>query len=420
MLLSFWLLGFLALLTLSALAAAVMVEGRRRLRRRAGTIGWVRAWTGRGLSVALLFLLASATVADQQNRHFQYIPSFAALFGNISPNYRSGGLQAVSAQQSGQHGVGWTGSQPGTVVKIQVPGPASGVAARPAYVYLPAAYFDPAQANRRFPVLYLLHGSPGVAADWVRGGRLDQAMDRLISMGKVSPFVVVMPDTNGGYRRDLECQNVPNGVQDETYLTRDVVGYVDSHLRVRADRAARAIGGLSTGGYCAVNLALRNQGTFSVIMSSSGSGRPDHGIYTGDLFGHDRSRERANTPVEYLPTLPLRAPLHVYLDSGRTDRWATKETRHLHLALRQRGVPTTVRATAGGHSFETWRLSLYRSLPWISQRLEQGGDPPAPPPAGSTGETVRALDGPSVTAASIGVQPVPTLQLAAQFALSGQ
>ena len=418
MLLSLWFLGLLALLTLSALAAAVVVEGRRRRRRQAGTIGWVRAWTGRGLSVALLFLLAVTTVADQQNRHFQYIPSFAALFGNISPNYRSGGLRAVVAQQRGQHGRRWAAAQPGTVVKIQVPGPASAVAARPAYVYLPAAYFDPAQANRRFPVLYLLHGSPGVAADWVRGGRLDEAMDRLISVGKVSPFVVVMPDTNGGYRRDLECQNVPGGVQDETYLTRDVVGYVDSHLRVRADRAARAIGGLSTGGYCAVNLALRNQGTFSVIMSSSGSGRPDHGTYTGDLFGHDRSRERANTPVEYLPTLPLRAPLHVYLDSGRTDRWATRETRRLHVAFRQRGVATTVRTSVGGHSFGTWRLSLYRSLPWISQRLEQGAGV-AQPSAGSTGGTVQALDGPSVTVASSGGQPVPTLRLASRFALSG-
>ena len=63
------------------------------------------------------------------------------------------------------------------------------------------AYFDGSQRTRSFPVLYLIHGSPGTSVDWLRGGYVDRTMDELLRRGAIDPFIVVLPDVNGGYFR---------------------------------------------------------------------------------------------------------------------------------------------------------------------------------------------------------------------------
>ncbi len=370
MLLSSWFMWALVGVTGALGGEAVLLERRRLQRRRHGTIGRGRAWLGRVVSVAVLVSAVSATIADHENRQYSYIPSFAALLGDISPNLRHGGLSSVKSLQHNPQ----PGAPRGVVVEIPIPGKVSALGARPAYVYLPSAYFSRTARGQRFPVLYMLHGSPGVAADWVRGGQLDRAMERLSAAGAVSPFIVVMPDVNGGYRRDLECQNVPGGVADETYLSVDVVRYIDAHFRTINDRRQRAIGGLSTGGYCAINIAFHHQDLFSAVVSHSGSGRPDHSRYTGNLFGNDRARKRANTPDLYLGRLPISYPMAVYLDSGARDQWSRPETRRLQEILAAKGVPLEVHVFGGQrHSFTAWRTNLTISLPWLSKQFERTG-----------------------------------------------
>src|SRR5205807_614930 len=118
------------------------------------------------------------------NQHYQYIPSFAALAGDVSPDLVTGpGIYGGShAARVGDHtgpkDVDRRGSTTrplsplpthGTVVKVRVGGTISGIAPRDTYVYLPPQYFDAGHPDMRFPVLYLLHGSPGIAVDWLRG-----------------------------------------------------------------------------------------------------------------------------------------------------------------------------------------------------------------------------------------------------------
>lgn len=363
MLLSLWLLLTLVGITLLTAGALVYVEVRRHRRRRLGTLGGLRAWTARVGSIGLVLALVAVTIADHENRVYQYIPSFQALVGSPSPDMQNGGLKQVErlvanpASAPTTHGVD---------VEVTVPGPRSHIT-RVAYVYLPAAYFQPANRNRHFPVLYLLHGSPGVAVDWIRGAQVDRTMDHLLSHGAIQPFIIVMPDANGGFQRDLECQNVVRGPEDQTYLAEDVPAWVDAHLRTAPDRLHRAIGGLSSGAYCGLNLMFRHQGTFSAAVSHSGTGRPDHGRYTGDLFHGNDSVMLANTPDHYLPSIPLRRQSAVYLDAGLRDTWSQGEYRQLHPLLLQRGIPTTYHVVADEkHSFETWRRNVNLSLPWLS------------------------------------------------------
>ncbi|MCU1453052.1 MAG: esterase [Acidimicrobiales bacterium] len=360
-LLSNWFLALVVTNSVGITAALVLVERRRRRRRREGRLGPVRAGITRAASALLVVALVATCVAVEVNRRRVDYPNFAALLGTASPD-----LLKVALGKANPKGRQAAVAGHGVDIEASVAGPASGIT-RSAYVYLPPQYFDPATPRRRFPVLYLIHGSPGGPEDWINGGRVDRAMDHLIARHAVVPFIVVMPDANGSHHSDQECIDAPHGPQDETYLTTDVVRWADAHLRTLADRADRAVGGLSSGGYCGVNLAFRHQDEFSAVVSHSGTGFPDHDRSTGDLFGGRADLERVNTPVTYLPTLRIRSGMAVYLDSGARDRWSHSASRELAGILRRRGVPTTFHTVLGeAHSFTAYRHDVTLSLPWLS------------------------------------------------------
>src|SRR5581483_5583754 len=204
------------------------------------------------------------------------------------------------------------------------------------------------------------------------------------------------------------CEDIAGGPATQTYLVRDVVDYVDANYRTIPDRTARVIGGLSTGGYCAVNLTLRHQDVFSGLVSHSGYDRPDQNLYTGDLFGGNKEAERANTPRDYLPTIPITQPLGAYLDVGMGDNDSRTESAAMTEVLRRRGVAVTFHDFAGeSHSWAAWRRNLFSSLPWVSSwfvstgvaTAPPSGDPtvlaapPAGPPAGTSSGTAAGPPG---------------------------
>jgi enterochelin esterase-like enzyme len=378
-LLTWW---FLALLIVAAaafppLAVALGIRRRRRIRDGRPVIrGWRLGLRRLALALGTLIFGLAATAAAV-NDHYSYIPSFHALFGDVSPDLVSHPVAAKAARARAGAGVAGGGEvampvaakkpDHGTVEKVQVGGPVSGIGERDTYVYLPPEYFDPAKPDERFPVLYMLHGSPGISVDWLRAAWIDRALDDLLAKHRIAPFIVVLPDVNGGYRRDTECEDIPGGPHVQTYLVRDVVNYVDANYRTIGNREARAIGGLSTGGYCAVNLTLRHQDVFSGMVSHSGYDRPDQNLYTGNLFGGDRNEERANIPGEYLPTIPLTQPLGAYLDVGQGDNGSRRESAAMAKVFEQRGVSVAFHDFVDeSHSWLAWRRNLYSSLPWVS------------------------------------------------------
>jgi enterochelin esterase-like enzyme len=362
-LLSLWFLVVLAAVTVGFVVVFVGVCSqslRARFRLTARSSGIVGAG-----SLALAVLFGAITLADGINRHFEYMPSFSALRGQFSRDLVGHQRLLELARESA------AGHSPphGIVEHVLLSGTHSRIA-RHGYVYLPRAYFDRTQQARRFPVLYMLHGSPGVAADWLRGGFVDRAMDDLIDNHKIKPFIVVLPDVNGGYGRDTECQDIIGGAQVQTYLTEDVTAWVDDHYRTIATPAGRAIGGLSTGGYCALNLMLRHQDVFSAAVMHSGSLAPIQSRYSGQLWGNDDAIRRANTPRDYLATIPIVAPLAVYCDGGADDHDSVRTCIETNQLLTARHIPTETHILLHeGHAFSAWRKNLYLSLPWVSQWL---------------------------------------------------
>ena len=282
-------------------------------------------------------------------------------------------------------------------------------------VYLPPSYAT--DTARRYPVAYYLHGYSGNETDWTRLGHLDAAMDSLIAAGGPE-MIVVMPDGDNSWyttwntlgdnaqcRRDTARREpaatfcVPWPHYDD-YIARDLVHHVDSVYRTRADRAHRAIAGLSMGGYGAIELALQYPDVWSAAASHSGTvqfmyagphpfaGGDVYAASMGDVqrrdadywpslekaFGRDLAGWRARDPLTRLERLRAARPARVpalYLDVGRDDPFVDQNRAFVH-GLDSLHVAHTYAEYPGGHSWAYWSAHVGQSLAWIGNQIVGG------------------------------------------------
>lgn len=323
------------LLAFLGIGAALLA--RRRGRRLVP--GLPRRLAGSLLVVAaLLPLLAGAAVLA--NSYVGYVPTLSAL-----------------VHGPGAGGAGYASR----VVGLDVGSARDGVTG-PAYVYLPPGYADPANAGRRYPVVYLLHGTPGRPQDWFLAGRLRQTMDLLLAGRYLGPMIVVSPTSSTGYLTDDECLDAPGHAQLEHYLSVDVVGAVDSAFRTIPDRDHRAIGGMSSGAFCGLNVGLHHLHQFSVILASGPYGDPGGRPLAGLLRG-DRALWRANSPAFYLPRWHFPPRVAVFLDAGSQDMHAMRAGLRLAHELAAAGQSVVFRPAPGQrHTWKEARAELPYAL----------------------------------------------------------
>ena len=266
----------------------------------------------------------------------------------------------------------------GAVVQVQLSGARTGLS-RAGAVYLPAAYFDPAQAHVRFPVLEVLSGSPGSPAQTLHLLHLAEALDTAIAEHRAAPVVAVVPDTNGSAVHDRECVDAAaGGVQDDTYLTADVQGFLAPRFRVQAPGRGWALLGTSTGGYCAVNLALRHPDAYAAAASLSGYYHALTDVTTGDLF-HGAARRQANDPTWRVQHLPL-PPVALWLSAGSGEVRELTDLKAFVRDLPAAADLTTVVVPGAGHAFPAWSALLPQALSWASGRLPPPTAPQPLPP----------------------------------------
>jgi enterochelin esterase-like enzyme len=236
--------------------------------------------------------------------------------------------------------------------------------ALPAWVYVPDAYFNDAEPTRRFPVVFLLAGYPGAVENWERQGHIVSTLDHLMAAGKIPPMILVSVSQNPQADRDSECVDAVGGAQADTYITQDVPESLTEHLRIQADRASWSLMGYSTGGYCAVNLALRHSDRFSAAVSLDGYFAPAIDATTGDLFHNDAALRRA-----YTPELTIRDhrdhALRFYLLVGNTEAKAKTAAKEFASATHLPDTATVV-DIPGGHNWGTWTSALPAALTWLT------------------------------------------------------
>ena len=160
----------------------------------------------------------------------------------------------------------------GTLAKVWYVSPSVG-ATRRMTVYTPAAYDS--NPRKRFPVLYLLHGMGGDENAWSELGRAAQILDNLIAQGKAEPMIVVMPNgnvdleaapgegSNGFVRPTMALPRTMDACFEEAFP--DIVKFVDSHYRTAPRKHARAIAGLSMGGFHSLHISKQYPEMFDYV-----------------------------------------------------------------------------------------------------------------------------------------------------------
>jgi len=248
-------------------------------------------------------------------------------------------------------------------------------------IYLPPGYSDNENSKMHYPVLYLLHGSPDSGNGWSRYGRAQEVVDRLITVEQYPPMIVVMPDGNGqGALGDSEFINAPAnqknglpGLKIGTYITNDVVNWIDSNYRTVRTSRGRLIGGISTGGYGAANLGLQNPAEFGTVMSFSGYYRADPTGWARPVWGHHPSRAvlYSQSPQDFItPGTTKWADSMVIVGDGASDRLYYRHDTSLFYA---RLVADNIKAAKyqypGRHSWDLWRALLRTSLRTVRDRI---------------------------------------------------
>jgi len=242
---------------------------------------------------------------------------------------------------------------PGTVERILVTSPALGGRKQEAYVYLPSGYAQ--HPARRYPVLYLLHGFPGRPLAFLETVQMGVIDDSLTARRQAQPLILVMPFGSTSTFTDEEWVNgVESGNGWGTFVAHDLVRAVDRTYRTIATRSGRAIGGLSEGGYGAIDIALHNPHEFSVVESWSGYERPDK---IRSIFGTQLRALTANDPRRLLPSVaPTFRKLGTYFwfYSGSTDPLRKQNAAFAQELSRVR-VAHRYFEVYGGHNWAIWR-----------------------------------------------------------------
>lgn len=212
---------------------------------------------------------------------------------------------------------------------------------RKARVYTPPGF----STDRKYPVLYLLHGIGGDENEWMRGGTPDAILDNLYADGKAAPMIVVMP--NGRASKDLTARDPipkqsPAFALFEKDLLNDLIPYIEKKYPVKADRESRAIAGLSMGGGQSLNFGLGNLDTFAWVGGfSSAPNTKSPGNLVKD--GADAAKK-------------LRL---LYLACGDKDG-LFRTTENVHKMLDEKKVPHRYNVIpGGGHDFKVWKADLY-------------------------------------------------------------
>jgi S-formylglutathione hydrolase FrmB len=234
-------------------------------------------------------------------------------------------------------------------------------------VYLPAGY---ASSGRRFPVVYFLHGLPAAAGSFRGADFLARA---LASSGRRA--IIVAPQGARDTDSDPEYLDWGPGRNWETAITRDVVGYVDSHFRTIGGRRGRAIVGLSAGGYGAVMLALHHLPAFSVVESWSGYFHPtdpagDHALDLGSPQAN--ANASAHAFVKSLKRGFASRPTFFAFYVGSGDDRFRDENLLFHRELAAARVPHVFRIYPGGHEQSVWSEHARAWLGLAVDHLAQG------------------------------------------------
>ncbi|MFG3123593.1 alpha/beta hydrolase [Streptomyces sp. NPDC048208] len=366
-----------SLLVLAVAVAVVLFGITLWLWPRLARQSW-RAFGGRvGLLLATqLALICSLGVAANQT--FGFYAGWDDLLGretdqgvlvDHSATASTGGPLQVVSTRSAPGGTGSRASTVGQVQKVDIVGRVSRIAT-PAYVYLPPEYFQPRFRTRTFPVSVVLTGYPGTAQALVTKLKYPATARDLAKDGRMQPMILVMMRPTVAPPRDTECVDIPRGPQTETFFAQDLPEAVLAHYRAGTRPGSWGIIGDSTGGYCALKIAMRHPGVYAAGAGLSAYYKAPVDPTTGDLFHGDRNL-RDHADLHWLLAHEPAPDTSLLVTSSKVGEHNYQDTLKFLQEVRATGRTriSSIILDSGGHNFNTWRREIPTALQWLSGRL---------------------------------------------------
>ncbi len=230
-------------------------------------------------------------------------------------------------------------------------------------IYTPAEYLS--NPDKRYPVLYLLHGMGGDEGAWVGLGRTPSILDNMIASGEIDPMIVVMPNGNviqeaapgvtseGLYNTSGSRSKGEFNLYEKSFA--DIVNYVDSNYRTLADARHRAIAGLSMGGGHAWRVDLNYPEMFEYVgMFSSAFGWNGQKTVGAEFYKDEVTNRFENNQLPSLYWIAIGAEDFLYDNNSDYRK-----------ILDDLNVKYEYYESAGGHSWSNWRLYLTKFLPML-------------------------------------------------------
>jgi len=225
---------------------------------------------------------------------------------------------------------------------------------------------DDYSTSKKFPTVYLLHGAGGKYSDWVTNVPDKQTVQKLADLYDI---IVVCPD--GNVTSWYFDSPVDPAYKYETYISSELVSYIDSHYATIRDRSKRAITGLSMGGHGALYLAFRHQDVFGACGSMSGgvdlTPFPDNWDIAKRLgkYSEYPKRWEENSVINMIYLLTP-DKLAITFDCGSSD-FFYQVNKNLHEALLEHNIPHDFTIRPGAHTWEYWGNSINYQMLFFSR-----------------------------------------------------
>ena len=231
-------------------------------------------------------------------------------------------------------------------------------------VYTPAGY---EKGDRRYPVLYLLHGMGGDENAWTELGRASQILDNLIAQGKAEPMIVVMTNGNAALQAapgesnlgfaapSMQLPKTMEGSFEQHFP--EVVKFIDKNYRTIKTKKARAIAGLSLGGFHSMHISKQYPDMFDYVGLFSAAIMPGNDVKSPV---YDDLESKLKTQFDKKPAL-------YWIAIGDKDFLydANKQYRKM---LDEKGYKYTYYETPEGHIWKNWRIYLTEFAPQLFKK----------------------------------------------------
>jgi enterochelin esterase-like enzyme len=221
-------------------------------------------------------------------------------------------------------------------------------------IFFPKGY----STEKKYPVLYLLHGSGGDENSWINDMQVDKKAANLIDTNIIEPLIIVMPNYDNSYGTNSSIKSCSNKENEcglyADYLSKDLVQYVDENYSTIKSRESRFIGGLSMGGFAALEIAFNHSELYSKVGGHSPAMFLDA---TSDLkwLYSDETMRKTTDPI-YLAKEKDLSHLKIYLDYADNDMGHIIDSSQiLNEILKGKDAKVEIHTSAGMHDANYWR-----------------------------------------------------------------